>query len=70
MSEQQEVLVAAPFATTSYSVLDKHSPLSEQQEVVFASNFGTLVLLSQSGGGGYKTTATSQSRAVHAPSNP
>ena len=31
--------------------LARATPLSEQQEVLFPSNFGTLVLLSQGGGG-------------------
>ena len=45
-------VVSATFGTVSYFALSKYAPMSEQRQVLFPSNFGTLVLLSQFGGGG------------------
>ena len=43
--------MSATFGAVSYFALYKYGPLSEQRLVLFPSKFGTLVLLSQGGGG-------------------
>ena len=45
------VPVSATFGTMSYFAVYEYPPLSEQQWVLFPSNFGISVLLSQGRGG-------------------